>query len=208
MSEKYFFWIKKLNLFKTLFYSLKYRGRVFVGKANIHCRGGAIHFADKHSTLFIGVNYSIPQNTVLDLFEGSQINICGNVFINRGAKIVLYTKANLSICDGLYLNENVKVYCSKNIEIGRKCAIAFDTFIADCDTHSILINGSVANHSKEIVIHDNVWIGAKCVVLKGSILNNNIIVGAQSLVRGELYSDFIYAGNPIKQISKFDTWIP
>ena len=47
-----------------------------------------------------------------------------------------------------------------------------------------------------IVIEDDVWIGANCVILDGAVLRKGCVVGAGSLVRGELPPYSICRGTP------------
>ncbi|WP_000489448.1 acyltransferase [Vibrio cholerae] len=54
---------------------------------------------------------------------------------------------------------------------------------------------------KPIIIGNNVFIGYGCTVLPGTIIHDNVIVGANSVVRGELKSNSIYAGVPVRRIS-------
>ena len=51
-----------------------------------------------------------------------------------------------------------------------------------------------------IVIEDDVWLGAGCVLLDGAIIRKGCVVGAMSLIRGELPAYSIHAGNPLKLI--------
>lgn len=53
---------------------------------------------------------------------------------------------------------------------------------------------------KGIKIGDNCFIGARVSILPGSILGNNVIVGAGCVVKGNIPSDSIIVGNPCKII--------
>ncbi len=53
--------------------------------------------------------------------------------------------------------------------------------------------------SRGIVIEDDVWIGAGCVFLDGAIVRKGAVIGAMSLVRGEIAAYSINAGNPLRQ---------
>jgi virginiamycin A acetyltransferase len=46
-------------------------------------------------------------------------------------------------------------------------------------------------------VEDDVWIGAGSVLLDGAILRRGCVIGAMSLVRGEIPAYSIQAGNPI-----------
>ncbi len=52
----------------------------------------------------------------------------------------------------------------------------------------------------DILIKNNVFLGANCTILPGTIINENVIVGAGSLVEGELEANAIYVGIPCKKV--------
>jgi galactoside O-acetyltransferase len=52
----------------------------------------------------------------------------------------------------------------------------------------------------KITIGDNVWIGAKSIILKGVNVGDNSIIAAGSIVNCDVESNFIYAGVPAKKI--------
>ncbi|GAB4404733.1 MAG: acyltransferase [Rhodoferax sp.] len=49
-----------------------------------------------------------------------------------------------------------------------------------------------------IRIEDDVWIGANCVILDGALLRQGCVIGAGSLVRGEVAAYSVQAGNPLR----------
>lgn len=53
-----------------------------------------------------------------------------------------------------------------------------------------------------ILVEEDVWIGANCVLLDGAILRRGCVVGAGSIVRGELQAYGVYAGRPIQQVGQ------
>lgn len=53
---------------------------------------------------------------------------------------------------------------------------------------------------KPIIIENNVFIGMNTMILPGSYIESDVIVGAGSIVRKRLESGFVYAGIPIKKI--------
>ncbi len=53
---------------------------------------------------------------------------------------------------------------------------------------------------RKIVVGDNVFIGMNTIVLPGTTIGNNVIVGAGSVVRGVVEDYSIIAGNPAKII--------
>ena len=59
----------------------------------------------------------------------------------------------------------------------------------------------------KIIIGDNVFVGSQSIVLRGTTIEDNVIIGAGSLVKGHLKSDSVYAGVPAKYICSLDDYI-
>jgi acetyltransferase-like isoleucine patch superfamily enzyme len=57
---------------------------------------------------------------------------------------------------------------------------------------------------RKIIIGNNVYIGINVTILSGTKVGDNVIIGAGSLVRGELKSNSVYAGVPVKYICSID----
>ena len=53
---------------------------------------------------------------------------------------------------------------------------------------------------EKIIIEDDVWIGANCVITKGAHIKKGAIVAANSVVIGTVDSYAIYGGSPAKLI--------
>lgn len=95
------------------------------------------------------------------------------------------------------------------VKIGAHCMFSGDIDILSGDLHPIIDvqNKKVINQSREVVISDNVWLGAHVKVLKGSIIASHSVVGCCSLVTGSLdSSNSIYAGIPAKWIKSGIDW--
>ena len=57
-----------------------------------------------------------------------------------------------------------------------------------------------------IVVGNNVYIGARCTILRGVTIGDNVIIGACSLVNKDLESGGVYAGVPAKRICSVEEW--
>jgi len=69
---------------------------------------------------------------------------------------------------------------------------------------------------REIIVGNNVFIGLKTIIMPGTIIGDNVIVGAGSVVRGHIKNDSVVVGNPASVVgnlrdyaerwkSRFDT---
>ncbi len=60
--------------------------------------------------------------------------------------------------------------------------------------------------SGKVTIGNNVYIGANVVILKGSCIGDNVIIGAKSLVNKDIPSNCVAAGVPAKKIMDLDDY--
>lgn len=57
-----------------------------------------------------------------------------------------------------------------------------------------------------ITIGNNVYIGYDCIVLPGTKIKDNVIIGAKSVVKGVYESGYVYAGVPAKKICSVNAY--
>ncbi|MBI9066028.1 MAG: acyltransferase [Salinivirgaceae bacterium] len=82
----------------------------------------------------------------------------------------------------------------KGIYIGAYSGVARGASIL---THDHVLGDRVHRDTK---IGDNVFIGINAVILPGVTINNNVIISAGSIVKGNIPSNCIVEGNPAKII--------
>lgn len=71
----------------------------------------------------------------------------------------------------------------KNIVIGNDCIFSNSIELHTTDYHSVVdSNGDRTNIAESIVIGNHVWVGLRCLILKGGNLADDCIVGAGSIV--------------------------
>lgn len=105
------------------------------------------------------------------------------------------------------INSCCVLYSGNGITIGDNVAIAANCTFAPVnhayEKKDMLIRDQRFKTGKGgIIIEDDVWIGAGCVFLDGTILRKGCVIGAMSLVRGEVEAYGIYAGNPLKKLGE------
>lgn len=67
-------------------------------------------------------------------------------------------------------------------------------------------SGAVLGRAGKICIGDNVFLGMNTVVLAGSEIGNSVIVGAGSVVSGQLSDGGVYAGVPAKRLMSVEAF--
>lgn len=101
----------------------------------------------------------------------------------------------------------VSDYNSKVI-VGRDCMFSAKIILRNSDVHSILDEKNRRiNCAKDTIIGDRVWVGYGATILKGSIIENDCVVGTQSVVAGLRISEgSVVAGNPAKIVKQGIHW--
>ncbi len=94
---------------------------------------------------------------------------------------------------------------SKRISIGDNVAIAKNCSFF-CSTNSIPLEDSTlfkdSYQEGDIDIGNNVFMGANCVVLPDTVIEDDVVIGANSIIKGHLEKGYLYGGNPVKKIKK------
>ena len=114
--------------------------------------------------------------------------------------------AQLKIGDRTHIQERAHINYANSITIGSRCAISWDCEIMDTDIHKIIVNQTVLENSRPVVIGDRVWIGARAIILKGVNIGDGAIVAAGSVVTRDVPGRTLVAGNPAKVIREIDGW--
>ena len=115
-------------------------------------------------------------------------------------------KLNGSISLGNYIliSPGTSIRSAESIDIGDSTMIASDVVITDSDWHGIYDRTDYVATPKPVKIHKNVWIGERSIILKGTQIGENSIIGAGSVVHGDIPPNSVYAGNPAKEVKKLD----
>ena len=134
---------------------------------------------------------------------------------SSGEKYIAYCNRG-----GATIGNNVTVYSAKNttidetslqhIFIGDNTQITAGVIILAHDySYSVLGNiyGELPRQQKDTIIGKNVFIGMNSIILMGSNIGDNVIIGAGSVVSGHIPSNTVCAGNPAKIICSLDQFL-
>lgn len=125
----------------------------------------------------------------------------------RGSIYTDCSQAEISIGDNVGMS-STRMWIHDSLTIGNNVKIGAGALFIDTDCHpmdfNIRRNSNEGTKSAHIVVEDDAWIGAQCVVLKGVTIGARSIIGAGSVVTKSIPADCIAAGNPCRVIRKIN----
>lgn len=102
----------------------------------------------------------------------------------------IYNGGIVEIGDNCFMNDCCSINCQKGVKIGNNVIFGQNVMLFDHDhDYKNDINNFIRD---EIIIGNNVWIGANVTILKGVKIGNNVVIGAGSIVRSNIESNSLY----------------
>ena len=151
------------------------------------------------------------------------VSFGGKASIGHGSKISV--RGNLSVGADFNMTAESTIVCAKEICFGDDCLVAWDVLVMDTDEHPLYNRHETArretrdsspvscpevpcpasndmgneriNPDKPIIVGNHVWIGCKCVLLKGAEIPDNTVVAAGTLLTSSFAGEHqVIGGNP------------
>lgn len=99
-------------------------------------------------------------------------------------------------------------FIGDNVVISKDVLILNHDYSISCGLRSIgeLPDNKEAFWLKEIRIGNNVFIGARTIILPGTNIGDNCIIGAGSVIKGNIEENSIVMGNPMSEFAKNTEW--
>lgn len=132
---------------------------------------------------------------------------------------LVFSPLDLARKQGVHFGENCLVNDGVNFGSEPYLISIGDNFYSSRNVQFITHDGSInvlrrlykkyeaADLFANIKVGNNVFLGFGVTILPGSIIEDNVIVGAASLVKGRLQSNSVYAGSPARRICSLDEYL-
>lgn len=171
----------------------------------------------KSHVVVFGKNIQIPSK-VLWLIRGARITIGDNFYLSSGngvnpiasnlqADVYVEPGATLTIGNNVGMS-STRLWIHESARIGNNVKIGGCVLITDTDAHPMDYmarrSSNEGTKSAPVVIEDDVWVGAHCIILKGVTIGARSIIGAGSVVTKSIPADCVAAGNPCRVIKSLN----
>jgi acetyltransferase-like isoleucine patch superfamily enzyme len=212
-----------LSFFKTIFFNFKYLPFLDAIKFPIVISPN-VYLLKTDGT--ITINFPIKTYSIkigfgdVGIFDKRRSRtiweVSGRVVFNGQARIGIGSKISVGLSGELIFGDNFQmssessIVSYKKISFGSNCILSWDILIIDTDFHNILSKDNfILNKPAEIIIGNNVWIGYRTVINKGSFIASNSVVSACSRVFCRFnIENSIIGGNPAKVLLNGIHWEP
>lgn len=159
-------------------------------KSPVYCLGTLLVRRARGSTIILGKNVEIR--------NGTWANVIG---INHKTCLATRTKkAEIIIGDNVGISGS-SIVAAESVRIGDNVLIGANCMIIDNDFHQLSSEGRRYSKTdigiEPVLIGNNVFIGANTIILKGTFIGDNAVIGAGSVVRGKIPENSIAFGNPV-----------
>lgn len=128
--------------------------------------------------------------------------------ILRGQQnIDLLKKKGLRLGENVTIEKGVVIEPSMPwlVEIGNKVTLAPQVYILAHDASTKIPMGMTK--VGRVVIGNNVFVGARTIILPNVKIGDNVVIGSGSIVTKDIESNSVVVGNPARKISSLDEYI-
>lgn len=116
----------------------------------------------------------------------------------------------LSIQHNTHFSGSIHIACieGRTVNVGERCLFSNDIVLRTGDSHSVLsLDGMRINPAADVYLGNHVWVGQRVIILKGSHIGDESILGTGAVVTGKKFkNNVIIAGNPARVIKENVTW--
>lgn len=172
------------------------RGLKGVIKGARHVLNARLAFRKANAPLSVRLEGRARVNNYGTMTIGERVRLDGRVL---PVNLACFQGATLSIGEGTFVNYGCDISAITRVEIGRNCDIGQMALIMDSDWHAT-DDHRAKGPSEAIVIEDDVWIGARVTILRGTRIGAGSVIGAHAVVRGDIPPRSLAGGVPARVI--------
>lgn len=206
--------LNSVSCVRSIYYSLRFsNSRVFLcgKKVRIITGKNSVTSINENSNIGIRPNsigyISHPKYEYTFIQNNGFFKSSSDFRLKAGARLLVGEGASLKIGSNVLVESNTIIIAKSSIIVGNDTWISWNCNILDSDFHHLVIDNEEKTNTLPIVIGNNCWIGTGVTILKGSIIGDNVVIGANSTVTGTIPSNSLAVGSPCKVIRKNIQWI-
>jgi len=183
-----------IHRMRLKYHGVKYGRRFMVtGRLKLKIRG-------RGANIIIGDDFSCLGDLDLRNRENGRIIIGNKVYFDHQIRLVAANDGTLSIGEGTSIASYFVCNAGVDMSVGKNCMFSGFVFI-NCSDHQMKKGVNICEQPYihgEIKIGDDVFLGAHVYVMRGTVINNGAVVGANSVVNKDVPENAIAIGVPAR----------
>ncbi len=133
-----------------------------------------------------------------DLVVGDRLQLLSSLWTTE---LFVGPGGRLDIGDRVFINHGCSIGATESIVIGPMCNLGTQVQMMDNDWHRLEPERRLERPpSRPIVLEENVWLGARVIVLGGVTIGAGSVVGAGSIVVHDIPARSLAVGSPAKVV--------
>ncbi|HXW38515.1 MAG TPA: acyltransferase [Acidimicrobiales bacterium] len=180
-------------------------GRLFLARGFVRRRLGLQWARLRHRRVSFGPRCDVRAGTRLRVAKGALARFGAGCVLDRGFD--LECRGTIEVGDRTVFGHHCTVAAEQSITIGRDCLLAEMVSVRDHDHAFDDPDRAVLDQGRStgpVSIGDNVWLGAKVTVTKGTTIGSDVVVGAHAVVTTDLPDRCVAAGIPARVVRQLD----
>ncbi|TYC82204.1 acyltransferase [Acetobacterium wieringae] len=143
--------------------------------------------------------------TEIDLSDKSRFKLNKFVKARSGTRIKVRESASVEIGENTSFNHGCMIISHESIKIGKDVQVGPNVLIYDHDHDYRAEDGlkRLKYKTAPVEIGNSVWIGANVVILRGTVIGDNCVIGAGLVLKGYYENNLIITQERIELIKKY-----
>lgn len=144
----------------------------------------------------------VSPGTEITLNRGGSLVIGKTFKMRNGSKLRIRKDGKLEIGDNFSMGDNSYITSYEKVVVGNNVQFGPGVKVYDQD-HDFRVEGGLKAgkyKTSPVVIGNNVWIGADSIVLRGTSIGDNTVIGAGSIVKGMIPANSVFIQKRINKI--------
>lgn len=132
----------------------------------------------------------------LKVFDQGQLMIGRNCEFAAYCDLEVHGKGVLTIGEKTYMNRYCMISAHEEVTIGKECMFGPGVKVFDNDhVHSLETGVSSKLKTAPIRIGDHCWVASDVIILRGTTIGDNCVIGAGCIVKGNVPAGTVVKGH-------------